>query len=90
MIILCVWMFCLNVYLCVICVKCEQRSEEGIDSPPRAGVTVDYESCGCWSPTGASALSHSDIAPALHNSFFLLNFMNIFRKCQVYFLEVLH
>lgn len=44
--ILCVWMFCLQRYLCIICMPGPGRSEEGLGS---SGVTDSCEPpCVCW------------------------------------------
>jgi hypothetical protein len=50
--ILCVWVFCLNVYVYTyyVCTWCPQRSQEGIISPGTGGKGCSEPPCGSWEP----------------------------------------
>lgn len=56
-IILCAWMFCLHVYLCIMCVATEGRS--GIGSPGTAVTDVCEPTCVCWVTNPGPLEEHS-------------------------------
>lgn len=45
---LCIWVFCLHICLCIVCMWCPQRPEEGIRFPGTQVRDDQKPQCGSW------------------------------------------